>query len=274
MKTSQTIRMTAICTLAMLANVGCAQSNDLEAQINSLLPSMISLEAGSFIMGDSWQEGDSNELPTREVQVPAFAIASHEVTFDLYDLFATSTGRALPNDEGWGRGNHPVINVTWVDATALAEWLSEQTGRSFRLPSEAEWEYAARAGTTTPFANGTNINREYGNYGPSDCCARGPGQSGRDIWDYTAPVGSFEPNQWGLHDTVGNVWEWTADCWNESYDGAPSDGSPWLEGDCARAPLKGGSWSHYSRNIRPANRNENLRENTGNGYGIRLAEDI
>lgn len=270
MKHLKIVRLMLLGLVLVGTNVSCAESN--QTKIDALMPEMIQITGGTFTMGDMAEEGDSNELPLHQVSVADYAIASHEVTFDLYDLFAISTGRDLPGDEGWGRGTHPVTNVSWEDAQALAAWLSEQTGRVFRLPSEAEWEYAARAGTDSPFANGATITREYANYGPTDCCAKGPGQSGRDKWDYTSPVGSFEPNQWGLYDTVGNVWEWTQDCWNPTYEGAPADGSAWAEGDCARSPLKGGSWTHYSRNLRPANRNDNARNHAGNGYGIRLAE--
>lgn len=261
--------ITSFGTMICLAAVAAADDTELAA----LLPEMIPITGGSFLMGDRIEEGDANELPVHPVTVGDFRLASHEVTFELYDYFARATGRALPNDEGWGRGTRPVTNVSWEDATALTLWLAEQTGRTFRLPTEAEWEYAARAGGDDAYPWGNTLTRDHANYGPTDCCAKGSGQSGHDRWDFTAPVGSFEPNPWGLYDIIGNVWEWTADCWNATYDGAPEDGSAWLTGDCERAPLRGGSWSHYSRNLRPANRNENLRTNTSNGYGIRLAED-
>lgn len=274
MKNLRKTQWTAVLAFLAFANVSCAQSDNLSEQIDALLPEMITVTGGSFRMGDMAEEGDPNELPIHEVTVADFQIAATEVTFALFELFAESTGHPMPDDEGWGRGQMPVINVSWNDAMALIAWLQEETGRSFRLPTEAEWEYAARAGTSTPYANGDTITRDYGNYGPADCCARGIGQGGRDQWDYTAPIASFEPNQLGLYDTVGNVWEWMQDCWNETYEGAPTDGSAWETGDCTRSPLRGGSWKHYSRNVRPANRNENLRENSGDGYGIRLAEDI
>lgn len=274
MKNLRLVRLALIAVLVSVANVGCAQSDDIQASIDALLPEMIHIPGGVFKMGDMAEEGDANELPVHEVRVLDYAIASHEVTFDLYDLFANATGRTLPSDEGWGRETHPVTNVSWHDAQALVAWLTEQTGRSFRLPTEAEWEYAGRAGTDAAYPWGMNITREYANYGPADCCGKGTGINGRDQWEYTAPVGSFEPSPWGLYDTAGNVWEWVSDCWNDSYVGAPTDGSSWDEGDCARSPLRGGSWTHYSRNIRAANRNDNDRTSAGNGYGIRLAEDI
>lgn len=273
MKTMYKKRWLGFVVALLLANTGCAQSDDAIEGLAEVLPQMIDIDGGTFMMGDMAEEGDANELPVHEVTVGDFKIAATEVTYSLFDLFAESTGHRMPSDEGWGRGQLPVTNVSWNDAQALIAWLNEQTGRSFRLPSEAEWEYAARAGTSTPFANGNTITREYGNYGPTDCCAKGSGVAGRDQFVNTAPVGSFEPNQWGLYDTVGNVWEWTQDCWNDNYDGAPSDGNAWTQGDCTRAPLKGGSWTHYSRNLRHANRNDNGRDHFANGYGIRLAED-
>ncbi len=263
-----------IVALLLTAVSACSQSDARQERLQELMPAMVHIEGGTFSMGDMVEEGDANELPVHEVSVQTFAIASHEVTFDLYDFFAESTGRDLPGDEGWGRETRPVTNVSWHDGNALAAWLSERTGRSFRLPTEAEWEYMGRAGTDAPYPWGSNISREYANYGPNDCCGKGTGIFGRDEWEYTAPVGSFEPSPWGLYDTAGNVWEWVSDCWNDSYEGAPTNGNSWDEGDCARSPLRGGSWTHYSRNIRAANRNDNDRTSAGNGYGIRLAEDI
>jgi formylglycine-generating enzyme required for sulfatase activity len=238
------------------------------------VPEMVKIKGGEFKMGDLIEEGDSNELPIHKVRVKDFAIGKYEVTFDVYDAFAEATQREKPDDKGWGRGNRPVINVSWNDAVALTTWLSKKTGRSFRLPTESEWAYAARAGTQTAYPWGNTMSREYANYGPNDCCVKGTGKSGRDQWDYTSPVGSFKPNPWGLHDMLGNVWEWTLDCWNENYENAPIDGSAWLTGNCEKSPLRGGSWTHYSRNVRSANRNENFRHKKTHGYGIRLAEDI
>ena len=140
----------------------------------------------------------------------------------------------LADERGWGRGRRPVINVSWEDAVAYTKWLSGQTGERCRLPSEAEWEYAARAGSVTKYSWGNEIGSNQAN---CDVCG--------SQWDgkQTAPVGSFDPNGWGLHDLHGNVWEWVQDCWNGSYQGAPTNGSAWESGDCSRRVLRGGSWN-------------------------------
>jgi len=148
----------------------------------------------------------------------------YEVTFEEYDRFADATGRDKPKDKGWGRGKRPVINVSWDDAKAYVDWLSEQTDESYGLPSEAQWEYAARAGTTTKYWWGNTAYHEYANYGTEKCCAGL--KTGKDKWKNTSPVGSFEPNPFGLYDMVGNVWEWVADPYHDNYNGAPKDAMP------------------------------------------------
>ena len=136
-----------------------------------------------------------------------------------------------------------MINVSWNDATEYVAWLSSQTGAEYRLPSEAEWEYAARAGSATKYSWGNEIGGNRANCGGDNC---------GDQWAYTAPVGSFAPNAFGLHDMHGNVIEWVEDCLNASYAGAPVDGSAWLSGNCAVRVLRGGSWSGYPRSLRAA----------------------
>lgn len=264
--------------LLLTAITSCAQlpepAPQAEPTLADLLPDMIQITGGSFKMGDMHEEGDPNEYPVHEASVRDFKLAATEVTYDLYDFYAAATGLPEPKiDEGFGRSGYPATYVSYNDAKTFIAWLNAETGRSFRLPTETEWEYAARAGTDTVYPWGMAMSREFGNYGPNDCCIKGDGVFGRDQWQYTAPVASFEPNQWGLYDTAGNVWEWMEDCYNETYANAPADGSAWNTGDCTRAPMRGGSWTHYSRNVRAANRNDNLRENAVNGYGMRLAED-
>jgi formylglycine-generating enzyme required for sulfatase activity len=186
-------------------------------------------------MGDLVGYGDSSSKPAHTVSINAFWISRYEVTFDQYDAYARAVGKPLPPDEGWGRGTRPVVNVSWEDAKAFAAWVSQISGLVYRLPSEAEWEYAARAGTRTDYYWG----ERYG----EDGTHTEPPLMNDWVWDGgTVPVGSFPANGWGLHDMLGNASEWTEDCWSENYDGAPTDGSAWTVGDCKIRALRGGSW--------------------------------
>lgn len=212
------------------------------------LPELVQIPAGSFIMGR--EEDGSAERSVRTVHFDQpFYLGVTEVTFAQYDAFAAATGRRSPDNEGWGRGDRPVINVDSTDARDYAQWLSEVTGNSCRLPSEAEWEYAARAGTETRYGlpaptGGDNLS------GYANCYDCGRSEHVREelkeqIGKRTLPSGSFPANAWGLHDMHGNVSEWMADCWHASYEGAPVDGSAWLEESgkrCGRHVLRGGSW--------------------------------
>ena len=204
-------------------------------------PEMVVLPAGSFMMGSL----NSKESPVHRVTIPEpFAVGKYEVTLAEWDVCVVDGGcRHRPDDKGWGRGARPAINVSFNDALAYVRWLSHETGEQYRLPSEAEWEYAARAGSQTRYAWGDEIGRNRANC--DGCGSR---------WDddSTAPVGSFAPNAFGLHDLHGNVWEWTEDCWNDNYAGAPSDGTAWWSGDCDRRALRGGSWNSSSAGLRSA----------------------
>ena len=223
--------------------------------------------AGGFAMGG----GGSDEQPLHRVRLGAFKLMKHEVTFTQYDRYAEATGRPKPADGGWGRGNQPVINVNWEDANLYAQWLSRETGYRFRLPTEAEWEYAARAGTESDYPWGQRASRDHANYGQDLCC--GGAAEGADRWIYTAPVGSFPANPLGLADMHGNVTEWVQDCWNPNYIGAPADGSAWLAGDCQRRVVRGGTWSGIPEYIRSASR-DGIRATSRTGYiGFRLAQD-
>ena len=227
-------------------------------------PEMVVIPAGRFRMGCvSGLDCIDDEKPVHEVTIPrAFALSVHEVTFDDYDRFT------YPNkvdDEGWGRGRRPVINVSWNDAREYVGWLSSQTGAEYRLPSEAEWEYAARAGSATKYSWGNEIGSNRANCSGDEC---------GDQWAYTAPVGSFAPNAFGLYDMHGNVWEWVEDCGNHSYAGAPSDGGAWLSGDCAWRVLRGGSWLNEPRNLRAANWSWYSTGNRGSSFGFRVARTL
>lgn len=215
---------------------------------------MVDIPGGSFRMGDLSGEGYSNEKPVHMVTVSSFRMGKHEVTFDQWDACVMDGGcnGYSPKDAGWGRGSRPVIYVSWDDAQSFVNWLNGKTGGNFRLPSETEWEYAARAGTETKYPWGDQASHEYANYGTDKCC--GGLAQGRDRWVNTAPVGQFPANAFGLHDMHGNVWEWTQDCWHDSYNGAPSDGSAWTGGDCSRRLERGGSWNFNPVGVRSASR--------------------
>ena len=202
---------------------------------------MVVVPAGRFRMGWLSDDGDchGDEKPVREVVIASFALSKHEVTFAQWDACVSSGGCGghRADDRGRGRADRPVINVNWEHAQSYVSWLSRETGEEYRLPTEAEWEYAAQAGTTTKYSWGNEIGENRANC--DGCGSR---------WDdsETAPVGSFPANAWGLHDMHGNVWEWVRDCWNGSYAGAPVDGSAWLSGNCSGRVLRGGSWDKAS----------------------------
>jgi len=217
-------------------------------------PLMMVILAGRFLMGSPPDEPErsNDEGPQHEVQIASpFAMAVYAITFDEYDRFCDSTKRDKPGDENWGRGNRPVINVSWHDAQAYCTWLTEQTGRRYRLPSEAEWEYACRAGTTTPFHFGERITTEQANFNGNYTYN---GSATGEYREKTMPAGSFPPNAFGLYDMHGNVWEWCQDTWHNSYDGAPTDGFAWEGGEGLSRVLRGGSWGSAPWGCRAANR--------------------
>ena len=242
-------------------------------------PEMVVLPAGFFLMGSppdaAWSPDVSQEQPYHPVTIAEpFAVGRYEVTFDEWDACVAEGGCNCyePEDENWGRGRRPVINVSWAEAQDYLYWLSQKTGKSYRLLSEAEWEYAVRAGTTTEYYWGDYKRAHaicaYANVGESafDC----------DGKDMTLPVGSFRPNPFGLYDMIGNVQEWTADCWNDTYDGAPADGRAWLQGDCTLRVTRGRSFywkDRYSSDFRSAARN--MARPWGNTYiGFRVAREM
>ena len=230
-------------------------------------PELVVIPSGRFRMGCvSGRDCRDDERPVHQVEVSSFALGKYEVTFEEYERFSRATGRNRPNDRGWGRGGRPVINVSLDDGVAYVAWLSEQTGEEYRLPSESEWEYAARAGTTTWYSWGQDIGRNRANCG-------GCGSN----WDneQTAPVGSFAANAWGLHDMHGNVWEWVADCWHENYAQAPGDGTAWTRGvDCGHRVLRGGSWFIAPVNLRSANRGRNIAGVRNGNIGFRVVRTL
>jgi len=223
----------------------------------------IQIKGGSFLMGDLTGRGEAFERPAHEVTVKDFYIGKYELTFAEYDKYCDETGAVKPDDEGWGRNNRPVINVSWEDAVKFASWLSKKNKRIFRLPSEAEWEYAARAGKSTPYWWGHKMAPTMANC--RDCDSSFPNQ--------TAPVGSFTANPWGLFDMNGNVWEWVADDFHgeeTGYRGVPDDGSPWLDGNASGWKLyRGGSFRETSFDLRNSARCFEPSQKRSN-IGIRL----
>ncbi len=242
------------------------QEEQQRAQIRPISPEMAWIPGGRFRMGCvSGQRCDDDEHPEHTVRVEAFELGKYEVTFEEYDRFTAATGREQASDIGLGRSRRPVIGVSWEDAVAYTRWLSEQTGQRYRLPTEAEWEYAARAGSVTAYSWGNEIGR---NLASCDGCG--------DQSDYgqPVPVGSFGPNPWGLYDMHGNVREWVQDCWNGYYHGAPTDGSAWESGDCSRRVLRGGSWFASPRNLRSADRFRITATDWSSDLGFRVARTI
>jgi len=249
----------------------------------SLGPEMVQIPAGTFQMGSNEY---GSEEPVHTVSVKSFALGKYEVTRGEFRKFVEATSYKTEAEKGdgcyswtgseWKRDSslnwknvgftqdykHPVVCVSWNDAKAYVEWLSEQTGKDYRLPSEAQWEYACRAGTTTKYWWGNEIGKNNTN---CDGCG--------SQWDnkQTAPVGSFKPNPFGLYDVHGNVWEWLEDKWHSDYSGAPSDGSAWVSGDSNSHLLRGGSWSSDDNYLRCANRGRYDTASRFNNWGFRLS---
>ena len=233
--------------------------------IRELQDNMVKIPAGEFRMGDIQGDGSIFEYPVHRVSVSEFWLSKTEVTFEQWDICVTVGGcRHRPSDRR--RGSRPVIRVSWEDITEqFIPWLNKTTGKQYRLPSEAEWEYAARAGSDTKYSWGNNIGNNKAN-------CKGCGS----LWDniMPAPVGSFTSNAFGLYDMHGNVSEWTQDCWNSVYKSAPSDGSAWLSGKCYWRVSRGGSWDIIPRGLRSAYRNNNSTGNRYNNIGFRLARTL
>jgi formylglycine-generating enzyme required for sulfatase activity len=236
---------------------------------------MIVLPPGSFTMGSPETEKgrSANETPRHVVTIAKpFAVAKFELTFADWNACLVGGGcdLYLPNTRGWGMGRQPVINVSWNDARRYVAWLSQVTGKSYRLLSEAEYEYAARASTTTAYPWGDDIKLNGTPMANCSICG--------SEWDFqqTAPAGSFSPNKLGLYDMVGNVREWTEDCLhNGGYNGAPIDGSAWIDGgDCTQHILRGGSWYDRPVDIRSASRDHSWEAATFQYVGLRIARTL
>jgi formylglycine-generating enzyme required for sulfatase activity len=230
--------------------------------VAALQRDLVTVPAGSFLMGSpETAEASDAELPRRKVAIERpFLLGKTEVTFDQWDACVADKGcSTVPSDKGWNRGRNPVINVSWPDTVEFTAWLSRATGRRFRLPTEAEWEYAARGGRETSYSFGDD-----------------PAELPRHAWfqnDRPQPVGQREPNPFGLYDMAGNVGEWVEDCWHASFDGAPADGRAWTESNCRIAVVKGGDFDDDEWYLRPAQRFGQMRRNRYDYVGFRVAAD-
>lgn len=218
-------------------------------------PEMIAIRGGSFAMGSN---DDPTERPVHQVTVKPFSIGKYPVTVQEWNECAAAKACGFT---ATGKDDAPVTNVSWTDAQEYAGYLAKVTGKPYRLPSEAEWEYAARGGTSTKYWWGDKLQQ--GMAGCKDC--------GDAVAEQPAKVGSFKPNPFGLYDMGGGVDQWVQDCWHKAYQGAPNDGSAWSGGDCSSHVLRSGSWKNDSRYVRPSNRDgydTNVRYPT---HGFRVA---
>ena len=240
-------------------------------------PEMVVAPAGTFTMGSPASEPGRSSLEDPQHAVTfarQLAVGRFAVTFDEWDACAADGGCGgyRPYDQGWGRGRRPAINVSWDDAKGYVAWLSRKMGKTtYRLLSEAEREYVTRAGTTTPFWWGASISTSQANYDGNQTYAGG---AKGEYQVKTLPVDAFQPNSWGLYQVHGNVWEWVEDCWNDSYRGAPSDGSVWTSGNCKLRVVRGGSWVSIPENLRSASRNGGASANRLNNLGFRVGRTL
>ena len=237
-------------------------------------PAMVVVSAGKFLMGS---EQYAREQPQHTVTFATqFAVGKFDITFDEWAACTKDggcSGNPNPSDEGWGRGRHPVINVSWVDANDYVSWLSKKTGQHYRLLTEAEWEYAARAGSTTNYPWGNAIDCKKASYdgGPGSSCYY---KTGRRSFRGTQPVGRYPPNEWGLYDMNGNVWQWCEDSWHPDYRGAPADGTAWQGGDESMSVLRGGAWNYRPSGLRSADRNWLPKSARTDFLGFRVARPL
>ena len=229
-------------------------------------PTMIVVPAGTFIMGSAEGEGRDDEHPQHQVTITqSFAVGKYEVTFTEWDACVAASACHKVGDSGWGQGDRPVINVSWEDAQRYVGWLSRATGQRYRLLSEAEWEYAARAGNPGRYSWGDEIG-----HGNANCFFCGSEWDGKK----TAPVGSFKPNGFGLHDMHGNVWEWVQDSYHPNYQEAPAEGSAWQSGEEPSRAHRGGGWGNQPEELRSAFRGWSTEGSRRVTIGFRVARTL
>jgi formylglycine-generating enzyme required for sulfatase activity len=243
-------------------------------------PEMRIINSGFFSMGDIQGGGDNNEQPVHKVSVDRFAMGRYEVTFADYDKFAEATGRDKPSDEGWGRGQRPVINVSWDDAIAYTEWLSKQTQQQYRLPTEAEWEYAARAGSSTKRYWGNKADKACTYANVHDITSKKENgfswtnHNCNDGYAQTAPVGQFKPNAFGLFDMLGNVWEWTCSKYTDKYYDNSEKLCLGKSNPAEFYVLRGSAWNLNPWNVRIAVRSKNSHVSHNKFVGFRLVSIV
>lgn len=229
---------------------------------------MIQIVGGNFQMGDLSGEGELDEKPVHDVSIRPFSVGKYEVAFAEWDACVAAGGcKKRPSDNGWGRDRRPVINVSWNDAQQYVEWLTSNTGKHYRLLTESEWEYVARAGTTTHWIWGHLPLKKDANFSSyiEFLFSAPPAKP-------TAPVGSYAANAWGLHDMYGNTSEWVEDCWHRDFVGAPRDGTAWKENlKCAQRVSRGGSSSSTESELSAADRRGLLATVVDAGHGFRVA---
>lgn len=281
--------MFLLCGLGWLTAAQASPANDatpagvpLQAKFTTLniKVDMLRIPQGCFYMGSPEDETDrdSDEGPQQKVCLESFSLGKYEVTQGLWRQVMGDNPASFNVDD-----RHPVEMVSWNDVQLFLQRLNDATGRHYRLPSEAEWEYAARAGTDKPFwweANSKkslfgsqkSISHDNANFGKEECCSGYA--TDKDLWKYTAPVGSFAASPWGTHDMRGNVWEWVQDCYKESYDNVSTNGKAWTAGGCEHRVFRGGSWDNGPDILRAANRSWDDPAYRFRGLGLRLAETV
>ncbi len=298
-------RMISLCALALMAPVfavetACAEDAaspeavhymslnavkpkiiDIARKVDHGRPSpakmnMVTIRPGTFTMGSPQGEArrDANEGPQHQVHIDyPFEVGKYEITFEDWNACIAGGGCRghRPKDGGWGQGKRPVINISWRDAKAYIKWLNKKTGLNYRLLSEAEWEYVARAGQDGPFSTGHAIGAYDANFNGEFPYGNGPQGAYRRK---TMAVGSFPANNFGIYDIHGNVYEWVEDCWNPNHVGAPGNGSARKDGDCKFRVMRGGSWVTHGYQMRAAKRLRYTTNYRYDDYGFRIARTL
>jgi formylglycine-generating enzyme len=264
MKNNVLIVAGSLLLVMIISTTACKMMKNSKSERMKPAIEWVVIPAGTFMMGSPNDEAgrDKNE-PQHQVTLSSFKMSKYEITFDQYDSFCTATGRTKPNDMGWGRGKHPVINVNWYDAQAFAEFMGS------RLPTEAEWEYACRAGSTTTFYTGNNLTTSEANYDGAYPYNNNPkGESRKQ----TLPVGSFKPNAFGLFDMHGNVWEWCNDWYGDYSNEAQIDPKGTETG--STKIQRGGCWGTRGERMRSATRDDAILNGSNDRIGFRIVSKL